>query len=575
FFNGGTLLACPNALKAKQAEGWEAITWVSGTCVSKTLMGLAGSAADGAISLANIKDPLNPKYADDADVNAYREAVEKYRSDFKDRSLDLENAIIAYGWTQAELFVQALEAAEAPTRLAVMDAIRSLDGATTSLMLDGVSVSTSEDDQFMGETFTLIEYDGAAGHFNEIGELIDYEGQAAEFTTVELIGGCAMADHARHGPRHPRVPGPVRVPGSTSDPRPHEHVAELLVGLHHPAGAEHHRLERLAHDPHRHLALLRQPKVQPLEQRAAADEVDAVLDEVLRELGRRLADAGEHRVDDRVDRFGDGLPHLRGGEDDGLGEPGHQLAAPDLGAHLVGGRVGGADEDLDLLRRLLADRDAVLPADVGDDRRVDVEGANAHRLERDDAAERDQRGLGGAAADVDDHVRHRLVDRQPRPDRRGHRLLDQLRLHGAGLAGRLGHRPLLDRGDRGRHADDDAGTVEPVDADPLEQQADHLLGHLEVGDRPFAQRPHGDDVARGAPDHLPGVAPHRQHLVGAAVERDDRGLVQDDALTPGVHQRVRGAQVDREVACQLRLPVGPVSASVPGPRPARGPSSSG
>src|SRR5690606_38176107 len=125
FFNGGTLLACPNALKAKQAEGWEAITWVSGTCVSKTLMGLAGSAADGAISLANIKDPLNPKYADDADVNAYREAVEKYRSDFKDRSLDLENAIIAYGWTQAELFVQALEAAEAPTRLAVMDAIRS------------------------------------------------------------------------------------------------------------------------------------------------------------------------------------------------------------------------------------------------------------------------------------------------------------------------------------------------------------------------------------------------------------------------------------------------------------------
>lgn len=188
FFNGGTLLACPNALKAKQAEGWEAITWVSGTCVSKTLMGLAGSAADGAISLANIKDPLNPKYADDADVNAYREAVEKYRSDFKDRSLDLENAIIAYGWTQAELFVQALEAAEAPTRLAVMDAIRSLDGATTSLMLDGVSVSTSEDDQFMGETFTLIEYDGAAGHFNEIGELIDYEGQTAELTPEELIG---------------------------------------------------------------------------------------------------------------------------------------------------------------------------------------------------------------------------------------------------------------------------------------------------------------------------------------------------------------------------------------------------
>ncbi len=188
FFNGGTLLACPNALTAQQEEGWEAITWVSGTCVSKTLMGIAGSAADGAVSLANIKDPLNPAYAEDPDMVAYMEAVEQYRPNFKDRALDLENAIIAYGWTQAELFVQALEAAEAPTRLAVMESIRNLDGATTSLMLDGVSVTTSEDDQFMGESFTLIQYDGAAGHFNEIGELIDYEGQTAELTPEELIG---------------------------------------------------------------------------------------------------------------------------------------------------------------------------------------------------------------------------------------------------------------------------------------------------------------------------------------------------------------------------------------------------
>lgn len=187
FFNGGTLLACPGALTAKQNEGWDAITWVSGTCVSKTLMGLAGSAADGAVSLANIKDPLNPAYAEDPDMVAFREAVEQYRPTFKDRQLDLENAIIAYGWTQAELLIQAMEAAEAPTRLAVMESIRNLDEATTSLMLDGVSVSTSEDDQFMGEIFTLIQYDGAAGHFNEIGDLKDFEGKTREVTPEELI----------------------------------------------------------------------------------------------------------------------------------------------------------------------------------------------------------------------------------------------------------------------------------------------------------------------------------------------------------------------------------------------------
>jgi branched-chain amino acid transport system substrate-binding protein len=36
FFDGATLLACPNALERANAEGWTPITWVSGTCISKT-----------------------------------------------------------------------------------------------------------------------------------------------------------------------------------------------------------------------------------------------------------------------------------------------------------------------------------------------------------------------------------------------------------------------------------------------------------------------------------------------------------------------------------------------------------
>jgi branched-chain amino acid transport system substrate-binding protein len=187
FFNGGTLLACPNALTAAQAEGWEPITWVSGTCISKTLMGLAGSAGDGVLSLTNIMDPLNPEEADDPAMVEMQDAVAEYQPDWKGRELDPENAIIGYGWTQAELFVMALEAAEAPTRLAVMDAIRNLDGVTTSLMLEGVAVTTGEDDNFMGETFTLVQYDGAAGHFNHLGELIDFEGETANNTPEELI----------------------------------------------------------------------------------------------------------------------------------------------------------------------------------------------------------------------------------------------------------------------------------------------------------------------------------------------------------------------------------------------------
>lgn len=43
---------------------------------------------------------------------------------------------------------------------------------------------------------------------------------------------------------------------------------------------------------------------------------------------------------------------------------------------------------------------------------------------------------------------------------------------------------------------------------------------------------------------------HGQHFGGVLVERDDRRLVQNDALALGVDQRVGRTQIDREVACQ-------------------------
>ena len=160
-----------------------------------------------------------------------------------------------------------------------------------------------------------------------------------------------------------------------------------------------------------------------------------------------------------------------------------------------------------------------------------------------------ERGLRRAAADVDDHVADGLVDRQPGADGRGHRLLEQLRVGRAGPAGGLGDGPALDLGDRRRHADHDPGPVEPGHAGPLEQQPDHALGDVEVGDRALPQRPHGDDVAGRPPDHLPRLLAHRQHVAGAAVEGDDRRLVEHDARAPARRRgcwRCRGRWPGRE-----------------------------
>ena len=190
FFDGGAALACPDALTKKAAANWEAITWVSGVCTSDTLMGLAGAAADGVYSAANIKDPLNPEWDADPAMVEYLDAVRQYQPDgFRET-----NAIVGFGYTQGALFVEALEAAEAPTRLAIMESVRNLDGVSdVGLLLPGVSITTGEGDNFMGESLMLAQYDylgdGQRNHFVPYGELVDFEGQTTELTPEALING--------------------------------------------------------------------------------------------------------------------------------------------------------------------------------------------------------------------------------------------------------------------------------------------------------------------------------------------------------------------------------------------------
>jgi branched-chain amino acid transport system substrate-binding protein len=190
FFNGGTLLACPDALTKAAAANWKPITWVSGTCISKTLMGLAGAAANDVYSASNLKDPLNPDWDDDPAMQEYLDTVQQYRPD----DFDPENAIVGYGYTQAAVFVEALKAAEAPTRLAVMESLHNLDGISdVGLLLPGVSITTAEDDPYMGESLMLAQYDfageGQRNHFVPQGDLVDFEGQTQDLTPEDLVTG--------------------------------------------------------------------------------------------------------------------------------------------------------------------------------------------------------------------------------------------------------------------------------------------------------------------------------------------------------------------------------------------------
>ena len=158
-----------------------------------------------------------------------------------------------------------------------------------------------------------------------------------------------------------------------------------------------------------------------------------------------------------------------------------------------------ADLELDLLGGLRADQQLVLALHVLDDRLVELVAADADGLRDDDAAEGDHRDLGRAAADVHDHVAGRLGDRQPGADRGGHGLLDQVGLARAGGQRGLLHRALLDARHPGGHADDDARVRPAVLVHLVDEVAEHLLRHVEVGDDAVLERADGAD--------RPGVRP--------------------------------------------------------------------
>ena len=185
---------------------------------------------------------------------------------------------------------------------------------------------------------------------------------------------------------------------------------------------------------------------------------------------------------------------------------------------------------------------------------VDLVARDAQRARRDDAAEADDRDVGRAAADVDDHARGRLVDRQAGADGGGHRLLDHVDATGTAPGGGVLQGAPLDAGDLARDAEHHARADQPRRAHLVDEPAQHPLGLVGVGDDAVAQRADGADGARRAAEHLLGAAARGDEPSGADLDGHDRRLLEDDPAPADVDQGVGGAEVDREVTPQGAQP---------------------
>jgi branched-chain amino acid transport system substrate-binding protein len=183
---GATLLACPTALNEAGAAGWKPITYMSGTCTSKTLVGAARENAEGVLSVSPLMDPSDPQWASNEAVVLYKEKIAQYGE-----GADLTNGIVAYGWSAGAMVAELFSRVEGDlTRLNVMETARSFaDVSEVGLQIPGASFTVRPDDWFLGEQFNLVQYSVADEYFKIVGDLLVHDDQTEEITPDDLING--------------------------------------------------------------------------------------------------------------------------------------------------------------------------------------------------------------------------------------------------------------------------------------------------------------------------------------------------------------------------------------------------
>ena len=181
---GATLLACPDALGNVKDSGWDPLIYLSGTCTSKTIISLAGEAADGVISVASFMDPADPQWESNAQMTLFKDTL----AEFGPADADPESGVIGFGWSAAAVLVHTLTTSPEATRVSVMETARTLtDVSEIGLMVPGATFNVGVDDWFLGETFNIVQYSLANGYFEVIEGPLDFDGQTASVTPDELI----------------------------------------------------------------------------------------------------------------------------------------------------------------------------------------------------------------------------------------------------------------------------------------------------------------------------------------------------------------------------------------------------
>ena len=159
-----------------QNSGWEPATFITNTCASSLILGLAGAAVEGVYTSNATIDIGNPANADLPNVKEYLDFMAS-------KGLSASATTGAAGWNTAEATIaaikQAMDSPEGLTRASIINAARNLE-YTPMLARDGVIArSIGESDPFLFESLQVLQiafHPEAEGDakitFTDIGDLI-------------------------------------------------------------------------------------------------------------------------------------------------------------------------------------------------------------------------------------------------------------------------------------------------------------------------------------------------------------------------------------------------------------------
>src|SRR5580658_10504994 len=310
----------------------------------------------------------------------------------------------------------------------------------------------------------------------------------------------------------------------------------------HLAGSQHHAGQGIIGDRNRQTGFFADTLVKILDQRTAPGEYDATVTDIGAEFRRGTLQGHADGIENGRNTFRKCFTDLAVINGDGLGHAFDQVASFDLHGQRLVQRIGRPNVDLDLLCGALTDEQVVLTLEVIHDRFVHLVAGHADGTGIDDAGERDDGDIRGAAADIHHHVAAGFSNRQACADGSDHGLFDQEHLACLGAISGVFHRPLLHLRDLRRHPNHDPRVHQHLAVVRLlDEVVQHLFGDFEVGNDAVFHRLDGDDIPRSAAEHLLGFFANRLHFAGILVNSDDGGLIDDDALTARIHQGVRGS----------------------------------